>query len=172
MTTSLLRSVFTRSTLVAFVAGGAISVGVVALAQSPGAASFHHAMMSDGSSGNMAAHVDRMLQHLYIDIDATDAQKAQIDPLVKQAMSDLVALHAQGQKAHAQFIEAFTQNTVDRDALEAARETHLQLADQASRRIVQLLADAGSVLTQAQRQKLADHLQQMHQTHGGWSATP
>jgi len=34
-----------------------------------------------------------MLKHLYVEIDATDAQKAQITPLVKQAVSDLLPLH-------------------------------------------------------------------------------
>jgi Spy/CpxP family protein refolding chaperone len=37
---------------------------------------------------------------------------------------------------------------------------------------VQLLADVGSVLTPAQRQKLADHLEQMHGTHGALTPTP
>jgi periplasmic protein CpxP/Spy len=168
MTTSPRESLFNRKTILAFVAGGALSIGAIALAQNAGVgmAGFHQGMMSSGNPAEMSAHVDRMLQHLYVQIDATDAQKAQIDPLVKQAISDLVPLHAQGQSAHAQFIQAFTQNTIDRNSLEAAREAHLQLADQASRRFVELLADVGSVLTPAQRQKLADHLQQMHESHG------
>jgi len=171
MTTSWRRSVFNRNTVLAFVAGGAFSVGVVALAQGDGMGGLHHGMMS-GSPAEVTAHVDHVLQHLYVEIDATDTQKAQIDPLVKQAMSDLMPLHSQGQSAHAQFIQAFTQSTIDRNSLEAAREAHLQLADQASRRIVQLIADVGSVLTPAQRQKLADHLQQMHGMHGAVTPTP
>jgi hypothetical protein len=39
---------------------------------------------------------------------------------------------------------------------------HLQLADQASKRITQLIADVGDTLTPAQRQTLADHLAKMH----------
>jgi len=164
MTTSWRQTLFSRNTLLAFVAGGALSVGVVALAQGAGACGFHHGMMMSGSPAEMSAHVDHVLKHLYVEVDATDAQKAQIDPLVKQAMSDLSAMHAQGQSAHTQFIQAFTQPTIDRNALEAAREAHLQLADQASRRLVQLFADVGSVLTPAQRQQLATRLQQMHAT--------
>jgi Spy/CpxP family protein refolding chaperone len=174
MTTSWRRLVFNRNTILAFIAGGALSVGVVALAQSAsvGMGGIHHGMMMSGSPGDMAAHVDHMLQHLYVEVGASDAQKAQIDPLVKQAMSDLMPLHSQGQTAHTQFIQAFTQSAIDRDSLEEAREAHLQLADQASRRFVQLLADVGSVLTPAQRQKLADHLEQIHGTHGAWTSTP
>ena len=174
MTTSWRHLVFNRNTILAFIAGGALSIGVVALAQSAGVAmrGIHHGMMMPASPAEMAAHVDHMLQHLYVEVDATDAQKAQIDPLVKQAMNDLMPLHSQGQSAHNQFIQAFTQSAIDRDSLEEAREAHLQLADQASRRFVQLLADVGSVLTPAQRQKLADHLEQMHGTHGALTPTP
>jgi hypothetical protein len=37
---------------------------------------------------------------------------------------------------------------------------------------VQLIADVGSVLTPAQRQKVADHLQQMHGMHAGSTPLP
>jgi Spy/CpxP family protein refolding chaperone len=170
MTTSLGRLPINRRTLLAFAAGAALSGGVVALAQSAGAGmhAFHHGSMMSGSPGDMAAHIEHVVQHLYIEIGATDAQKAQIDPLVKQALDDLAPLHAQAQSAHAQLVRAFAQDPIDRNSLEAAREAHMQLADQASRRIAQLVGDVGSVLTPAQRQKLADHLQQMH---GGQSGT-
>jgi Spy/CpxP family protein refolding chaperone len=169
MTTSLGRLVFNRHTLLAFAAGVALCGGVVALAQSAGAGmhAFHHGAMMSGNPADMAAHLDQVVKHLYVEINATDAQKAQIDPLVKQAVDDLAPLHSQAESAHAQFVRAFTQDPIDRNSLEAARETHMQLADQASRRIAQLVGDVGSALTPAQRQKVADHLQQMHGMHGG-----
>jgi periplasmic protein CpxP/Spy len=110
----------------------------------------------------VGAHVDHVLKHLYVEIDATDAQKAKIGPLVQQAASDLLPLHTQLQAAHAQVVQGLTQPTVDRAALEAARESHLQLAEQASKRIVQLIGDVGDVLTPAQRNALASHLEQLH----------
>jgi protein CpxP len=81
---------------------------------------------------------------------------------VQQAVSDLLPMHAQLQAAHAQAVQALTSNTVDRSALEAARVAHLQLADQASKRLTQLLGDVDEVLTPAQRTALAAHLKQMH----------
>ena len=99
---------------------------------------------------------------LLIDDPQAQAQQAQITPLVKQAMADLLPLHSQLQAAHTQAIQALTQDTVDRTALEAARVAHLQLADQASKRLVQLIADVDEVLTPAQRSALAVHLQKMH----------
>jgi len=164
MTTALGRLFLNRYTALAFIAGAGLSAGVAALAQTGGMAAFHHGMMMPGSGNpaDMAAHVDQMLKHLYVEIDATDAQKAQIDPLVRQAMSDLVPLHTQAQTAQTQFFQALTQPTVDRNSLEAAREAHLQLADQASKRFVQLVGDVGSILTPTQRQALASHLQKLH----------
>src|SRR5258708_2571261 len=85
---------------------------------------------------NLSLHFDHMLKQLYVEIDATDAQKAQSAPLVKSAVNDLLPLHAQLQAAHAQAVQGLTQTTVDRAALEAARVAHLQLADQASKRFV------------------------------------
>jgi periplasmic protein CpxP/Spy len=162
MTTAFRRLFLNRFTLLAFVAGAGLSAGVAALAQSGGMAALHHSMMMSGNPADMSAHVDHVLEHLYVEIDATDAQKAQIDPLVKQAMSDLVPLHAQAQSAHTQFIQALTQPTLDRNSLEAAREAHMQLAEQASKRFVQLIGDVGNILTPAQRQALADHIQKLH----------
>jgi protein CpxP len=159
------RSFFSRMISVAFVAGAALTGGIVGVsaATGMGACGFHHGMAAVSySAADVSAHVDHVLKHLYVEIDATDAQKAQITPLVQQAVTDLLPMHAQLQAAHAQAIQALTQNTVDRTALEAARVAHLQLADQASKRLTQLLADVDEVLTPAQRTALAAHLKQMH----------
>jgi Spy/CpxP family protein refolding chaperone len=160
------RSTFSRILSVAFVAGAALAGGIVGVAAATGmgaACGFHHGMTAGSySAADVSAHVDHVLKHLYVEIDATDAQKAQITPLVQQAVNDLLPMHAQLQAAHAQAIQALTQNTVDRTALEAARVAHLQLADQASKRLTQLLADVDEVLTPAQRTALAAHLKQMH----------
>jgi Spy/CpxP family protein refolding chaperone len=157
------RLLFNRYTVAAFVAGAALVAGVGAWAAGAGM-SCHHGMMMNGthSAADMSAHVDHMLKHFYVEIDATDAQKAQIEPLVKQAVSDLLPLHAQLHSAHSQAMQALNQTPVDRASLEAVRVQHLQLADQASKRFVQLIADVGDLLTPPQRKALADHLERMH----------
>jgi periplasmic protein CpxP/Spy len=159
------RTLFNRQTVFAFFAGAALVGGVGAVAAAMGGNGWHHGMMMQGaeSPADMSAHVGHVLKHLYVEIDATDAQKAKIGPLVQQAVSDLLPLHTQLQAAHTQAIQGLTQPTIDRAALETAREAHLQLADQASKRIVQLLGDVGDVLTPAQRNALATHLGQLHE---------
>ena len=162
------RRLFSRATLVAFVAGGALAAGVTAIAQDGGMAAWHRGMMTGAprSPAQISAHVDHVLKHLYVEIDATDAQKAQIGPLVHQAVTDLMPLLDQGRAAHAQALETLTQPTIDRTALEGARVAHLQLADQASKRFTQLIADVGDVLTPAQRTQLAAHLRKLHGMDG------
>ena len=145
-----------RQTIAAFLLGSALVAGAGAYAVD------RHQEMQAMHNGDPSAHIDHVLKHLYVDLDATDAQKAQIDPLVRQAMQDLKPMHTQLHDAHAKVLAALTQPTIDRAALEASRAQALQLADQASKRLVQLVADVGDVLTPAQRQKLADHLRKMH----------
>jgi protein CpxP len=155
------RRFFSRYTAVAFIAGIALAAGI-GLAHSEAMGGWHHGMM-DGthSPAEVSAHVDHMLKHFYVEVDATDAQKAQIGPLVKQAVNDLTPLHSQLQSAHNQALQALEQPTVDRASLEAARAAHVQLADQASKRIVQLFGDVGDVLTPTQRKALAEHIEHL-----------
>src|SRR5262249_3635636 len=88
---STLRRLFNRYTLVAFVAGSALAVGVGVGAAAIG---MHHGMMmgENMTPAEVQSHVDHALKHLYVEIDATDAQKAQIGPLVKQAVNDLLPM--------------------------------------------------------------------------------
>ena len=159
----LRRLLFNRYTIAAFVGGAALAAGVGAWATGAGM-SCHHGMMMDGthSAADMSTHVDHMLKHFYVEIDASSAQKTQIEPLVKQAVSDLLPLHTQFRAAHTQAMQALALNPVDRAALEAARVEHLQLAEQASKRFVQLIADVDDLLTPTQRKALAEHLERMH----------
>jgi periplasmic protein CpxP/Spy len=159
----MLMKLFNRYTIAAFIAGAGLMAGIGAVAQGAGLGAMHHGMMNaNASPAEVSAHVDHMLKHLYVEIDATPAQQAQIGPLVQQAVTDLLPLRPQFQAGHTQFVQALTQSTIDRNSMETARESQLQLADQGSKRIVQLLGDVGNVLTPAQRQSLATHLQQMH----------
>ncbi|HEX3849018.1 MAG TPA: periplasmic heavy metal sensor [Steroidobacteraceae bacterium] len=159
---SLLRRLLNRYTLVSFAAGAALAVGIGASALSGAMGGMHGMMIGNVSPAEVQTHVDHMLKHLYVELDATEAQKAQIGPLVQQAVSDLLPLHSQIGAAHTQALQALQATPVDRTALEAARAAHLQLADQASKRFVQLIADVGDTLTPVQRKAFLDHINKMH----------
>jgi periplasmic protein CpxP/Spy len=158
------RRLFDRRTILAFAAGIAVTLGAAASAGAIAMGGWHHGSVMDGthSVAEVNAHVEHMLKHFYVEVDATDAQKAQISPLVTQAVDDLLPLHTQVHATRAQAETALSQTPVDRAALEAVRQQHLKLAEQASKRLTQLIGDVGDVLTPAQRQALISHLDRMH----------
>ena len=109
--------------------------------------------------------LDRMLKHFYVEIDATEAQKQQLEPIVKQAARDLLPLRENLHAGRREAIELLSQERVDPAALEALRAKHIGLADQASRRFTRAVAEAAEVLTPAQRKELAAHFARRH---GRW----
>jgi len=151
-----IRQVLSRRVIVAALIGGLSVSALNAVAHEGMAVMHHHAGVA--SSADIANHVEEILQHVYTEVAATDAQKAQIGPLVEQAAVDLAPMQEQFHSGHAQALALLTQDKVDRKALEAFRASHMTVADQASRRIAQLIADVDDVLTPAQRQLVAAHL--------------
>jgi periplasmic protein CpxP/Spy len=110
-------------------------------------------------------HVDRMLKHLYVEIDATDVQKQKLDPIVRQAAKDLAPMRENLHAARREAIELLSQESVDPAALEALRAKQIGLADEASRRLTRAVAEAAEVLTPEQRKELAAHFARRH---GRW----
>jgi Spy/CpxP family protein refolding chaperone len=108
-----------------------------------------------GGEGMSEEHLDRMLKHMYVEIDATDAQKQQLEPIVKQAAADLKPLRAKARDARKRGAELLSADTIDRGAIERARAEGISVADASSRRFTQALTDVAEVLTPAQRKKLA-----------------
>lgn len=161
------RQLLKRIGVAALIGGLAVSAGVgVAVAHNAAAADADPlAITIGGDSADMAAHVDKLLQHVYVEIDATDAQKTQLDPLVRQAITDLMPLHAQFHDGHAQMLALLTQDKIDRAALETFRADHVRAMDQASQRITRLIADVAEVLTPAQRRTF---IARMSEHHAGW----
>lgn len=159
-TTATPRRYFKRAAALALLAGLAITAGVTAIAQSTGAVGWHHHALMTAT--DVDTHVDDMLRHIYAEIDVTDAQKAQIEPLVKQAVADCLPLHQQFHAAHANVLALLGADTVDRAAIENLRADNLRLADQASKRITQLIADIADVMTPAQRKALVTRIAAHH----------
>lgn len=108
------------------------------------------------------AHVERMLQHFYIEIEATEEQKQRLAPIVKSALKELAPLREKFRAARAQALELLTRERVDPAALESLRAEQVSLADDASRRFTRALAEAAQVLTPAQRKELAERLERRH----------
>ena len=160
------RRFFKRAAIATLIGGIAAGIGFKAFAQCGGSCGWHRGGFMAGplDPAQVDEHLDRMLKHLYVEIDATDEQKQKLAPIVKQAAKDLLPLREKMQAARKQAVELLTRDAVDRAAIEALRAEHIQLAEQVSRRITQALGDAAEVLTPAQRKELAARMEK----HRGW----
>jgi Spy/CpxP family protein refolding chaperone len=75
-------------------------------------------------------------------------------------------MRTQFQDARRQAIDLLARERVDRAALEALRADQLRLAEQASLRFTQALADMADVLTPAQRKQLTERIGRWHGRRG------
>jgi Spy/CpxP family protein refolding chaperone len=110
----------------------------------------HHG--GPGSLAEDAAHHARWLVRF---VDGTPEQEARVTELLAAAAPDFEALHERHRDAREAFFAALSAERVDRDALEALRAGELAAAEDASRKLVGLLADVAEVLTPEQRAELA-----------------
>jgi periplasmic protein CpxP/Spy len=150
------------------VAGIATAVGLRTFAEGAGPHGWHRAGFMGGpiDPAKLDEHVDRMLKHLYVEIDATDAQKQQLAPIVHGAARDLLPLRTQFQDGRRQAVALLSADTIDRGALETLRAHQLQLAEQVSQRFTQAIADVADVLTPAHRKQLAQRIGRWHRHRG------
>jgi Spy/CpxP family protein refolding chaperone len=125
--------------------------------------SWHHISWHDGgvfggplSPAQVDDRIDRMSKHIAIELDATADQQVKIANIAKAAVADLRPLHEKAHAARAPAVTLLTAPTIDRSAIERLRAEQIGLAETASKRIAQALADAAEVLSPEQRRKVAD----------------
>ena len=145
---------------IAVLAGG---LGLHAHAQGgPGFFGGHGGPMNPAQ---MEERAERMLKHLYVELDATPEQQQRIAPIVKQLMKELAPLRGQMMETRKQAMGLMTADTIDRAAIERMRSERLQAMDGVTRRMTQAMADVADILTPAQRKKFAERMQHRR---GGW----
>jgi Spy/CpxP family protein refolding chaperone len=151
------------------VAGVAISiltlaVGTSALVFANGGGWHHHGWGDSMTPEQIAGQIEHGVKYMLSDVDATADQKTKVTAILQAAANDVHSLHDQHMADHTQLQAILSAQTIDRAQLETIRATEMQLADQASKRIVTAIADAAEVLTQEQRTKLVAEMQKHH--HG------
>jgi len=135
----------------------AIVGSALALAHTGG---FHHGgPMMGGEAVEM--HLEH-LQAILGKAGASDAQKSQIEGILKPALEDMKATHEQHFAALKQFHEVMAAPSIDRARLETLRAAQIQSLDEASKRLVTALSDAAEVLSPEQRAKLAQMIEEHH----------
>jgi len=157
-----------RTVLGVMAAGIAAGVGWKAFASGEHGGRHGHFMSGTMDPAAMEERLDRMLKHLYVEIDATDAQKAKLGPIVKVAAKDLAPVREKLRAARKQATALLTGDTIDRNAIESLRAAQVSLAGDATRRFTQALTDVAEILTPAQRKEIAAHMEKRrHRWHRG-----
>lgn len=112
----------------------------------------HHGFSAERAAKHAERRVDRVLSR----VDATDEQKGKVTAIAKTAITDMAALNIHPREVRAKFVELMRADTVDPAAFEALRAEQIGKADAASKRMVQALTEAASVLTVEQRRELTE----------------
>jgi periplasmic protein CpxP/Spy len=122
-----------------------------------------------GWGHHAAANPDAVKEHARIatrwalrDIDASDEQQDRVNKIVGGAIDELFRLKERHQGNRQAFAAQLGGASVDRAALEEIRKSEIALADEASKRLVQALADVSEVLTPEQRQALIERAHRHH----------
>lgn len=132
-------------------------------------AAFAYAHQGGGHHGrpDESHHLERHLDHMsgmLTRIGASDAQKSQIDGILRGAIGDLKTAKHDHHAAFGQFHELLFAPSIDRGKIESLRADQVRSLDQASRSLVKAIADAAEVLSPEQRAALA---QEVRAHHGG-----
>lgn len=140
-----------RRPLVAALLLGGLVAAPLALAHGRGGPGCH-----GGPDGDPQAHLDRMVEHGLDAVDATDAQRATVEAAVAGLGPDLARFRDEGRALHEELRDALSAPTVDPAKVEAIRADGLDLADEASARMLGVMVKVAQALTPEQRAELAE----------------
>jgi Spy/CpxP family protein refolding chaperone len=89
-------------------------------------------------------------------IDATEEQRGKLRPLFTKLREEMRFARDDFKALRPKAIEAITGEKFDRATLEAMRQDQLKMAESGSKRLLDTLEEASTILTPAQKQKLAE----------------
>ena len=95
-------------------------------------------------------------------INAGEEQRQQVKTIVQEAWHDLLPVREQHLAQRQAWLEALQQPRIDRQTLEELRQAKLYLAETASSRLVEALAEIAEVLTPEQRAELTAFVARWH----------
>lgn len=114
-----------------------------------------------GFGGHMLfpGRIERGVDRLAWAVDASTDQKSKMNAIAQKAADDIYQLRAKHLEARKQVIDTLAAPTIDRAKLESLRADQMKLADAATKRITDAVADIADVLTPAQRADLGQRIE-------------
>src|SRR3954462_9725138 len=124
----------------------------------------HHGLGPHGMGGMgermfFPGPIERGVERLGWVTDASSEQKSKINAIAQKAADDIFELRAKHLEARKQVIATLTAPAIDRAKLETLRADQMKLAEAATKRITDAVADIGDVLTPAQRADLGQRIE-------------
>jgi protein CpxP len=120
----------------------------------------HHGMAQ--SAEDVRDHMSRKVEWIMDELDASDAQRKQVDGIVAKRAPEFFELMKQGRAVRGSLKDALLADQVDTAKVAKAQADLDALADRASDLGVDTLLQVAQVLTPAQRKQVAEHLANMH----------
>jgi protein CpxP len=118
-----------------------------------------HEMGDPGARMFFPGPIERGVERLGWVTDASSEQKSKINAIAQKAADDIFELRAKHLEARKQVIATLAAPAIDRAKLETLRADQMKLADAATKRLTDAVADIGDVLTPAQRADLAQRVE-------------
>jgi protein CpxP len=118
-----------------------------------------HEMGDPGARMFFPGPIERGVERLGWATDASSEQKSKINAIAQKAADDIFALRAKHLEARKQILDTLAAPAIDRAKLEALRADQMKLADAATKRVTDAVADIGDVLTPAQRADLGQRIE-------------
>jgi protein CpxP len=131
----------------------------------------HHYGMGPGEfgGGRMFGHgrMERGVDRVLWFIDASSEQRSKIRGVLERTADDLFTLREKHIEGRREVMAALGAATIDRAKLETLRADQMKLAETASKRVTDALAEAAEVLTPTQRGDLARWAERWHRWRHG-----
>ncbi len=144
-----------------FIMGALVIVGIVSIANLAIGAG------TCADKGEPGERANKVAMHLLDDVDASEAQRAQVKSILQAHQPALKSLRQAGKDTRKEIHALLSAPTVDRAALETLRAKKLASMDGASREMTAMLADIAEVLTPEQRQQMADKVSERFESRRG-----
>ena len=108
------------------------------------------------SAQEVRDHLGLVTDHLLDRVDATDAQRANVDKILDKVAPDIYKDKLAAHDLRKELKDELTASKIDKEQIETTRKAAMDLADDASKTVLAAVEELADTLTPTQRQQVAD----------------